>query len=273
MTVRLKQRLFLIAAIALLSHDGNSTYAQTAPVDSIVTAVRQRLAVCDSQFTEFTFVGMLTERELRDDGTVKSTKVSKTRHFVRGTDTHEVLEAMWEDGEEIPPSKLDDEREKRDKERAKQRKRVADGKEDESSRSATILEPFRDSHQDKYSFPETVTDTIDGVACWKITVDPVRADEKLVKGHAWVEQGSLRPVREEYDMAERPGPVKDFGIVMVHEPVADNCAFPSLFQLHVRGKALVFIKFNVDVELRMDSLQLNPGLPDSLFANPVDWRR
>jgi hypothetical protein len=211
---------------------------------------------------------MLTERELRDDGTVKSAKVSKTRHFVRGEETREVLEAMWEDGEQVPQSKINDEREKRAKERVKQQKRIADGEDDESARSATILEPFREAHKDKYRFPAAVVDTVGSIACWRISIEPTRSDEKLVKGFAWVEQGSMRPVREEYDMAKRPGPVKDFGIVMVHEPVADNCAFPSLFQLHVRGKALLFIKFNVDVELRLDSLQLNPGLPDSLFAKP-----
>jgi len=262
--------LLLGSAFVLVGRPAGEVCAQDAPVDSIVASVREHLSACDSQFAEFTFVGMLTERELRDDGTVKSAKVSKTRHFVRGEETREVLEAMWEDGEQIPQSKLNDEREKRAKERAKQQKRIADGEDDESARSATILEPFREAHKDNYRFPLAVTETVGSVPCWKISVEPTRSYEKLVKGFAWVEQGSMRPVREEYDMAKRPGPVKDFGIVMVHDPVTNNCAFPSLFQLHVRGKALLFIKFNVDVELHLDSLQLNPRLPDSLFASPVE---
>lgn len=250
----------------------SSAHAQTqvASVDSIVASVRQRLALCDSQFAELTFVSTLTERELRDDGTTKSEKVSKTRHFVRGEQTREVLEAMWEGGAQVSESELSDEREKRDKEQAKQRKRIAEGKDDGASRSATLLEPFRPAHKDDYRFPIAVADTIGDHVCWRVTVEPTREDEKLITGHVWVEQATGRALREEYDMAKRPGPVKNFGIVMVHEPVTDECAFPSLFQLHVRGKALFFIKFNVDVELRLDSLQLNPGLPESLFVTPAE---
>lgn len=248
----------------------NPASAQSAPVDSIVASIRQTLAECDSQIVELTFVSTLRERELHDDGSIKNEKVSKSRHFVRDDVSREVLEAMWEDGQPVSESKLEDEREKRDKERVKHERTRSKGNDDDDSRSAEVMEPFNESHASSYTFPEAVADSIGDIACWKITVAPTREDKVLVKGFAWVEQGTGRPVREEYDMANRPGAVKDFGIVMEHLPVLGRCAFPDLFRLHVRGKALLLIKFNVDVEMRLDSVQVNPGLPDSLFAAPTE---
>lgn len=260
----------LVVSVGLICLGASPAKAQSVTVDSIVASVRQTLAECDSQIVEMTFVSTLRERELRDDGSIKKEKLTKSRYFVRGEVSREVLEAMWEDGQPVSESKFKDEREKRDKERAKREKKRTEGDDGDDSRSATVMEPFSPDHVSNYTFPEAVADSIGAIACWKVTVAPTREDKVLVKGFAWVEQGTGRPVREEYDMANRPGAVKDFGIVMEHVPIAGHCAFPKLFQLHVRGKALLLIKFNVDVEMRLDSVQVNPGLPDSLFATPTE---
>lgn len=260
----------LVVSVGLLCLTASPANAQSVSVDSLVASVRQTLAECDSQIVEMTFVSTLRERELRDDGSIKKEKLSKSRYFVRDKVSREVLEAMWEDGQLVSESELKDEREKRDKERAKREKKRNDGDDGDDSRSATVMEPFNPEHVNNYAFPEAVADSIGNIACWKITVAPTREDKVLVKGYAWVEQGTGRPAREEYDMANRPGPVKDFGIVMEHLPIMGRCAFPDLFRLHVRGKALLLIKFNVDVEMRLDSVQVNPGLPDSLFATPIE---
>ena len=259
-----------VVGIALHCLIARPAGGQSVPVDSIVASIRQKLAECDSQIVEMTFVSTLRERELRDDGTIKTEKLSKSRYFVRNEDSREVLEAMWEDGQPVPESKLKDEREKRDKERLKREKKRSKGEPEDNSRSASVMEPFKDTHANNYTFPEAVADSVGDIACWKITVAPTREDKILVKGYVWIEQGTGRPVREEYDMANRPGAVKDFGIVMEHAPIVGHCAFPKLFQLHVRGKALLLIKFNVDVEMRLDSVQVNPGLPDSLFVTPIE---
>jgi hypothetical protein len=260
----------MAVSVCLLCLAALPARAQSVSVDSLVASVRQTLADCDSQIVELTFVATLRERELRDDGPIKKEKLSKSRFYVRGEASSEVLEAMWEDSQPISESKLKDEREKREKERAKRQKKRNDRDEGDDSRSATVMEPFKPEHVNDYTFPDAVSDSVGDIACWKITVAPTRDDEDLVKGYAWIEQGTGRAVREEYDMANRPGPVKDFGIVMEHSPILDRCAFPDLFRLHVRGKALLLIKFNVDVELQFDSVQVNPGLPDSLFATPAE---
>ena len=244
--------------------------AQLVPIDSLVASIRHGLTECDSQIVELTFVSTLRERELRDDGSIKKEKSFKLRHFVRDTISREVLEAMWEDGQPVSSSTLQDEREKRDKERAKREMKGSEGNDDDNSQSASVMEPFSASHVKDYEFPAAVSDSVGDMACWKITVAPTRKDEELVKGYVWIEQSTGRPIREEYDMAKRPGPIKDFGILMEHGQIAGHCAFPSLFRLHAKGKALLLIKFNVDVEMRLDSVQVNPGLPDSLFAGSAD---
>lgn len=260
----------LVVLVGLLCLAASPASSQSVSVDSLVASVRQSLAACDSQIVEMTFVSTLRERELRDDGTVKKEKLSKSRFYVRGDVSREVLEAMWEDGQPVSESDLEDEREKRGKERAKREKKRDDGDDGDDSRSASVMEPFKPEHVGNYTFPEVAADSVGDIACWKITVAPTREDKVLVKGYAWVEQGTGRPVREEYDMANRPGPVKDFGIIMEHLPIMGRCAFLDLFRLHVRGKALLLIKFNADVEMHLDSVQVNPGLPDSLFATPTE---
>jgi hypothetical protein len=227
---------------------------------------------CDSSVYEVTYLSTVHERELKDDGTVKSEKIYKSRHFVRNEDAREILEAMWEDGEPVQSSKLASEQKKRDKERAKQRKARVDKKSDEEggSRSQEMLGPLRPQHIANYTFPDVIADEVNGVACWRISVLPVREDEDLVKGFIWVEQGVDRPVAEEYELSKRPGPLKEFGIRMDYEPMLEDCAMVRRVHVHGRGKALLIIKFNFDVELVVDSVRVNPGLPDSLFTEFIE---
>lgn len=247
-----------------------STFAQSA--DSLATKIQGMISECDSLIYELTYLTTVRERELKDDGTVKSEKIYKSRHFVRDKDAREILEAMWEDGEPVEPSKLANEQKKRDKERAKQRKARVDKRSDDDggSRSQEMLGPLRPEHIANYTFPEVAADEIDGIACWKLTVKPVRDDEDLVKGFIWVERGSDRPVSEQYELSKRPGPLKEFGIRMDYDAMLERCAMVRRVHVHGRGKALLVIKFNFDVELLIDSVQVNPGLPDSLFTGTVD---
>ncbi|HWO58096.1 MAG TPA: hypothetical protein VNN55_11070 [bacterium] len=247
---------------------GGTARAQTSlPVDSIVARARAALAACDSLVEDATFTSRLYERELHGDGTLKSEKIYQSRQYVRGNDSREILVAMWEDGKPVKPSKLADEQKKRDEERKRRHERRGKGEDDEGG-SQEMMAPLLPRYSDDYQFPAAAADTVDGIPCWKITVEPLRADEKRVKGFIWVAQADSRPVAEEYDMAKRPGALKEFGIRLDHSPTLGACAFPRRFFLKGWGKALVFIKFNFEVEMLTDSLQVNVGVPDSLFALP-----
>lgn len=245
-------------------------FAQSA--DSLVTKIQGMISECDSLVYEVTYLTTVRERELRDDGAVKSEKIYESRHFVRDKDTREILEAMWEDGEQVEPSKLASEQKKRDKERAKQRKARVDKRSDDDggSRSQEMLGPLRPEHIANYTFPEVTAEDVDGIACWKLAVKPVRDDEDLVKGFIWVEQGSDRAVAEQYELSKRPGALKEFGIRMDYDTMLERCAMVRRVHVHGKGKALLIIKFNFDVELLIDSVQVNPGLPDSLFTESFD---
>lgn len=256
----------IVLALAVFS---DTAGAETP--DSLVTRLKRLLAACDSQIHDMTYLSTVHERELRDDGSAKSEKVYRTRHYVRGEDYLEVLEAMWEDGEPVAASKLADEQRKRDKERAKRRKEHVDKKSDDEpgSHSQEMLAPLKPEHIANYRFPAVVEEEVGGVACWRLSVEPVRDDEDLVRGSIWVARAGGHPVAEEYELAKRPGPLKEFRIRIDLQPIAADCVVPRRVHLKGRGKALLLFKFSFDVEVLLDSVVVNPGLPDSIFAVPV----
>lgn len=250
-----------------------SATAQSVTVDSVVRAAQHVLAECDSQVYEITFLTTVHERELRDDGTIKNEKMFRVRHFIRDRQPREILEAMWTNGEPVTPEKLSDEQAKREKEQKHRREKfrhgqVVDG--EEVSRSLSMLLPFLPQHRANYEFPEMSADTINGLSCWRITVNPLSDDDKLVKGTLWVEQETYRAVLEEYDIANPPGPPKASKLLLEHVPLLDDCAVPKHIRIRGKGKAFLIIAFNFEVEMFLDSIQVNSGLPDSLFATPRD---
>lgn len=213
------------------------------------------------------------ERELRDDGSVKSEKSLRVRHFVRGRESREVLEAMWEDGEPVAPSRLADEQARREKERRhrlEERRKNPERADANGSRSLSMLQPLLPQHHANYEFPEMTEDTISGRLCWRITVNPLTGDDKLVRGALWVEQGSYRAVAEEYEVENPPGPARESSLRLDHGPLLESCAVPRHIRIRGRGKAYLIISFNFEVEMLLDSVQVNPGLPDSLFGLPGD---
>lgn len=243
--------------------------AQPVTVDSVVRAAQQVIADCDSQVYEITFLTTVHERELRDDGTIKNEKAFRIRHFIRDREPREILEAMWVNGDTVTLEKLSEEQLKRDREQKHRREKSHNGQVnngEEVSRSLSMLLPFLPQHRANYEFPEMTPDTINGLNCWRITVNPLSDDDKLVKGTLWVEQETYRAVLEEYDIANPPGPPKASKLLLEHVPLLDDCAVPKHIRIRGKGKAFLIIAFNFEVEMFLDSIQVNSGLPDSLFA-------
>ena len=265
------RRLALIAGVGMLLSSGGRAMAQTPPVDSVVAAAQRVLAECDSQIVEMTFVTLVHEREVRDDGTIKHEKSFKSRIFVRDKEAHAYLEAMWEDGEPVTASRLADEQKKREKARRKRLEELRGSTEDghgEGSRALSMLQPFLPGHSGNYEFPEVAADTVNGIPCWRVVVNPRSDEGRLVRGHLWVEQESYRAVAEEYVIPDLPGPPGESTVLLEHVPLLDDCAVPRHMLVRGKGKAFFFISFNFELEMFLDSVQVNPGLADSLFAVP-----
>lgn len=262
----------LTAAAALCAISvGGSAGAQMPRIDSVVAAAQRVLVECDSQIHEITFLTTVYERELRDEGTIKNEKRFRVRHYIRDREPREILEAMWHNGQPVSAERLAEEQVKREKEHRHRRSRSHNaqvGDNEEVSRSLSMLLPFLPQHFANYEFPDMRPDTINGLACWRITVNPLTDDDKLVKGTLWVEQETYRAVLEEYDIANPPGPPKASKLLLEHVPLLDGCAIPRHIRIHGKGKAFLIIAFKFEVEMFLDSIQVNPGLPDSLFATP-----
>jgi hypothetical protein len=262
-----------IATVLIAPFGAGSAKAAPLTVDSVVLAAQRVLVECDSQIYEITFLTTVHERELRDDGSIKNEKTFRVRHHIRDREPREILEAMWINGEPVEADRLAEEQAKREKDHRHRRSKTRDGQigdGEEVSRSLSMLLPFLPQHRANYEFPEMVADTIRGMNCWRITVNPLTDDDRLVKGTLWVEQETYRAVLEEYDIANPPGPPKASKLLLEHEPLLHDCAVPKYIRIRGKGKAFLIIAFNFEVEMFLDSVQVNPGLPDSLFASPSD---
>lgn len=259
----------LLLGIAFWGSSPRST-AQSMPdppsTDSLIAGIRARLALCDTQWTDMTYIATTHERRLDSDGTIKEEKTFRTRVYARSDQEREVLEAMWKNGEPVSEKTLRKEGEKREEERRGRAGNKEDRKEKRGARrDVGILEPFAAENSDRYLFSDIVGDTIHGVATWRITVAPQEDSEDLVRGTAWVRTDTYDAVAEEYEPAKLPNKMQALAFELEYEPVGIGCAMPQYFHIAGHGKVLIFIKFNFEAEVIIDSVEINPGLPDSLF--------
>lgn len=248
------------------------TLPVTMPADSVVAAVRRALLTCDSAWRELEFVQLTHERKLDSDGNLDKETTYKERVYARHGARRAFLEGMWEDGRPVSDKTLQNERADRQDKWRKREKSKAEHKadKDDDEASAEMLEPFKPKSANDYDFPSVTADTLDGHPAWKVEVAPRRESEDLVRGAAWVDATTFRAVAESYEPAKLPGGVKGMNMRVDYRAVAPGCAMPEHLLLRAHGRALVFIKFNIEFELAIDSVQVNPGLPDSLFVLPPE---
>ena len=256
-------------------------WAQTPSpsADSIADRVRAALKECDSAWNELAFVSVTHERELDGDGKVNKETVYRSRVYARHDQQHEFLEGIWENGQPVSDAKLREEQkdhEKQWKKSVKERqKEKADrdaGKQSDESqgKSFQMMDPFRERHRNDYDFTPITPDTLAGRSVWKIGIQPRRESEDLFRGNVWVTADAYRPLAEEYELAKLPSGVKGMRMRFDHVSLPSGCSFPQHVLMRAHGRALLVIKFNMEVETQMDSVQVNPGLPDSLFTVGAD---
>ena len=236
------------------------------PTDALIAGIQARLAFCDTQWTDMTYIATTYERRLDSDGAVKEVKTFRARVYARPDQEREVLEAMWENGEPVPEKTLRKEKKKREEERRSRAENTED-RDDKNGgrRDVGVLEPFAAENSGRYLFPAVVRDTLRGIETWKITVDPQEDTEDLVRGTAWVRTDTYDAVAEEYEPAKLPSKMQALAFELEYEPIGTGCVMPQHFRIAGHGRVLIFIKFNFEAEVIIDSVEVNPGLPDSLF--------
>jgi hypothetical protein len=264
-------RLLIFAGLWLALRPFSAQAQATPPSDSIIAQIRARMTDCDSAWREVAYLSTTHERELDSDGKVEKETVYKSRVYVRHDDQREIIVAMWDNGQPVSDKKLREENADREKQRRKQAKERQKKQEDEEEKgSFSMMDPFHDRHRDDYDFAPITPDTLAGLPVWKINVQPRQESEDLFRGTAWVTTDTYRAVAEEYQLAKLPSGVKGMDMRFDYGEVIPPCAFPRHFLMRAHGRALLVIKFNMEVDVQMDSVQVDPALPDSLFAIPED---
>ncbi|MEW5701642.1 MAG: hypothetical protein AB1792_05375 [Candidatus Zixiibacteriota bacterium] len=243
----------------------------SVPADSVIAGIRRTLTVCDSAWRELAYITVTRERKLDGEGRIEKETTYKSRVYVRHDDQREFLEAMWEDGQPVSDKKLRSEQDDRRKQQRKQlqERRKKKGEEREKG-TFRMLDPFREDPVPDYDLTAISPDTLSGVPVWKVAVQPRRESEDLLAGMAWVTIDTYRAIAESYRLAKLPGGVKSMEMRFEYGEVIPQCAFPRHFLMRAHGRALLVIKFNMELDVQMDSVQIDPELPDSLFAMPED---
>lgn len=200
-------------------------------------------------------------RTLGGDGSVKEEKkFIKTYYFKDSLFKEEFLE-YYLDGERQDDRALQEQVREAEERRRKGRNRDA---------SVNPMDPFYPENRQYYKFSMPGVEKQRGCICYHVVAECLIEDENLLQGDYWFEVNWLNLAYAEFRPARMPSKIKRLDMNMSFAPIEEGYWLPMGFHLLGKGKVLVFIKFNFEVEERYSYHRLNVGLTDDFFREVAD---
>ena len=234
--------------------------AQQPDIDSIITGACERDSITRAEIGAMTMNAESYSRKLGGDGAVKEEKKFLKSYAFKGKLFKEEFREYYLDG------KLQDESELK-KQVAESNERRRKGR----SRDASInpMEPFYPENRGKYVFTLTGKELQHGCVSYHIVADCLVEDENLYEGDFWFEVNWLNLVHAEFHPAKMPTTIKMLDMTKSYGPVEYGYWLPVGFHLRGKGQAMLFIKFNFEVEERYSGHKIHVGLTDDFFTEGI----
>jgi hypothetical protein len=226
-------------------------------IEEVIAGACERDSIRRAEVGDLTMLAESYSRKLTGDGEVKEEKkFFKNYYFKDSLFKVEFLEYYLED-------ELQDE-----KELEKQIAEAIERRKKGRSRDASInpIEPFYPENRQHYRFSMPGIEKQHGCICYHIVAECLVEDENLFEGDYWFEVNWLNLAHTEFRPAKMPSKIKQMDMTMSYAPVEEGYWLPVGFHLRGRGKVLVFIKFNFEVEEKYSKHKINVGLADDFFA-------
>jgi hypothetical protein len=117
-----------------------------------------------------------------------------------------------------------------------------------------------------YRFELLAPDTINGTPTHVLALSPRESGEDLISGTVWLRQDNFEIIRMDIRPVKRPRFVKKMHMILVFDQIAEGIWLPVRVDVDACG-GFLFFKKCLNVHEVWDRFEINPGLPDSIFAS------
>jgi hypothetical protein len=230
-------------------------------IEEVITGAYTRDSLTRSEIGVMMMEAESYSRSLKGDGEVKEEKKFLKNYYIKDT----LIKAEFL--EYYLDSELQDE-----KELQKQIKEARERREKGRNRDASInpMTPFYPENREHYLFSMPGVEKQHGCICYHVKAECQIEDEDLLEGDFWFEVNDLNLVHAEFHPAKMPSKIKQLDMKKSYAPVEYGYWLPVGFHLRGRGKVMIFIKFNFEVEERYSKHKINVEVPDDFFVEESD---
>jgi len=200
-------------------------------------------------------------RTLRGDGTIKEEKLFfKTYYFKDSlfrTEFHQYyLNGQLQGAEELQKQVKEDEKRRKE----------------DHNRDASVIpvELFYPRNRQHYIYSMPGIEVRQGYTCYHVKAECLEESENLLEGDFWFEVDDFNLVEADFHPARLPTTIRKLNMTMVYGPAVTGYWLPMSFCLEGRGKALLVIKFNFEVEEKYTRHKINVGLTDDYFSEDAN---
>ena len=274
----------IIVAVALLtmaaspSSAQNDTQGDTAA--SAVDRIIERIMMAEKRqwagLSDLSVKADLIERRLKGSGEVKEEKRFDKEVFYKKTDDTSRTLLVYERYLSFSKKGEPQDRKELQKEVDAKMEKLKKGRGQDKSKFITDV--FLPKYRDFYAFQYAgVTDSAtDGVPCHVIHVTAREQYDDLkqrINAVFYVDTVSYFPLRIDFSPAKFSGNMmfkfKKLVMTLRYAEELPGVWLPSSFHLDGKAKAGLFFNVNFSVDETYHDYQINTGLPDSLFSEPM----
>lgn len=230
-------------------------------IEQVIDGVYARDSLMHADIHDLTMTAVSYSRKLDGDGESKEEKKFVKTYSFKGDRFRVVFSEYWLDGEKQDAKKL-----------AEQVKEAEDRRRKGRTHDASIdpMRLFSPENRGHYRFSMPGIEKKRGYDCYHIVADCMVEDEDLLEGDFWVETDGLNPVYVEFHPAKMPSKIKQLDMQRSFVRHESGYFLPEGFYLLGRGKVMIFIKFNFEVEEQYSEYVINGGLSDAIFQEAED---
>jgi hypothetical protein len=225
--------------------------------EEVIAGAYARDSITRAEIGVMTMEAKSYSRSLKGDGEVKEEKKFLKNYYLNDSLFKvEFLEYYLDD-------ELQDE-----KELQKQVEESIERRKKGRNRDASInpMTPFYPENRQNYIFSMPGIEKQHGCICYHVRAECLVEDETLLEGDYWFEVNHLNLAHAEFRPAKMPSKIKQLDMKKSFAPVEHGYWLPVGFHLRGRGKVMIFIKFNFEVEERYSKHKINVAVADDFFA-------
>jgi len=254
-------RLVIIIAGLAIGIGINPLMAQDLELEDVIDGAMRRDSITRAEVGAMKADVESYVRSLEGDGEVKEEKKFIKTYYYKDSLFKVEFHEYYKDGEQ-----------QSEKDMRKEAEKAAERRAEGSNRDASVdpRQPFYPENRQHYAFTMPGIEMQHGCVCYHVEADCLMEDEDFLEGDYWFEINDLNLVHAEFRPAKMPSKIKQMDMTKSYAPLEHGYWLPVGFYLRGRGQALIFFKFNFEVQEIYSLYKINLGLDDDFFKEDGD---